>query len=872
VLGLSADDVIGKRLWECPCWHPRLEVAACLREASERAAEGRLEHLDVPAQVADRVRWLELTLAPVRGETGRAEYLTVFASDITERNRADAAILAAEEQARQRLAELEDLYHNAPVGLCVLDRDLRFVRINERLAEINGIPAAEHVGKTVRELLPRLADAVEPGLRQVLVTGQPRLDIEIVGETPAQPGIKRSWTEQWLPITDANGRATGLSVVVEETTERKKAQALVQHLAQQRQLALDAAKLGWWEYNPVTRMAAWDDGYKGIFGVTGYTRPNDEILRQIIHAEDLPGLWAKVEAALNPADPQPFAAEYRINRPDGQLRWIEAHGVAAFHGEGAARRAINFVGTVQDITERKLGEEELARARRLAEQRAADLEAVLHAVPAAVWIAHDPDCRHVSGNRTANEWLRLPEGAEASLTAAAGDRPTHFRVRHEGRELVGSELPVQRAATGVEVRDFEEEIVFADGSPRHALGNATPLWDEHGKPRGSVAAFVDITARKRAEDELREADQRKDEFLAMLAHELRNPLTPIRNAVHIMGRIELANPRLSWARETIEHQVIHLSRLVDDLLDISRIVGGKITLRKETTDLATVVRQAVMAVQPTLDQKGHALAVQLPTPPVTLDADPVRLAQILVNLLDNAAKYTPDGGHIGLTAQLAGQEVEIRIQDDGCGIAPTLLPHVFDLFEQGEAGLDRAAGGLGIGLALVERLTALHGGRVEAASAGAGRGATFTVWLPATRQAIVSSSARDAGPSGDATRQRILVVDDDKAVRTSTAMWLEMEGHEIRVAASGPEAIEAAVAFHPDVVLLDVGLPGMDGYDVARQLRALPGGDAMLLVAVTGYGNAEAVVRSRAVGFDHHVVKPFDPQSLLDLLVVRPRR
>ena len=246
-------------------------------------------------------------------------------------------------------------------------------------------------------------------------------------------------------------------------------------------------------------------------------------------------------------------------------------------------------------------------------------------------------------------------------------------------------------------------------------------------------------------------------------------------------------------------------------------------VRKEAVDLATLIPRAVSAILPVVERKGVALTVQLPTAPMTIDADPVRLTQIVVNLLDNAAKFTPDGGRIDLTARPVGQELEIRVQDNGCGIPPALLSHVFELFQQGEEGLDRASGGLGIGLTLVQRLVALHGGSVEAASAGAECGSTFTLRLPAASGAAARPFSQAEGATVPATRKRILVVDDDASVADSTAVWLEMEGYEIRVARLGPAAIAEAVAFQPDVVLLDIGLAGMDGYEVARRLRALPG-------------------------------------------------
>lgn len=627
-------------------------------------------------------------------------------------------------------------------------------------------------------------------------------------------------------------------------------------------LAQESAGAGVWDWDMRSGTLEWSEELFRLFGLDpAQTGASFDAWRRVLHIEDADAAEQRVIDAIQKR--QPLASEYRIVLPNGDVRWIQALGKTTPDESG---KPVRMSGICLDITSRKRAEQRLFETH----QR---LQALMEALPVGVSFSDDRECHHITGNPTLLAQFEVtPQdnvSASAPDPASAGRRVRYLR---EGREMRDSELPLQRAAAqGIAIAPMEIEIRLPSGRQWLAEVSGAPLRDVQGNVIGGVAVVVDITDRKRAEEALREANRRKDEFLAMLAHELRNPLSPIRNAVHIMGRIELTDSRLRWARETIEEQVIHLARLVDDLLDVARIAGGKITLRKEPTDLTTVVTRAVAAVQPVIERKGHSLAVRLPTSPLTLDADPVRLAQILINLLDNAAKFTPDGGHIGLAAQQSGEDVEIRVQDDGCGISPRLLPHVFDMFQQGEEGLGRATGGLGIGLTLVQRLTALHGGRVEAASAGAGRGATFTVWLPATRPATVPPPTGADTLAGDATRARILVVDDHAAVATSTAAWLEMEGHETRVASSGPEAIEEAAAFHPKVVLLDIGLAGMDGYEVARRLRALPGGDSMLLIAVTGYGDEESVAHSRAAGFDHHLVKPFDPRRLLGLLVAPPR-
>jgi PAS domain S-box-containing protein len=380
------------------------------------------------------------------------------------------------------------------------------------------------------------------------------------------------------------------------------------------------------------------------------------------------------------------------------------------------------------------------------------------------------------------------------------------------------------------------------------------------------ASSRDVTGRKRAERALVEADRHKDEFLAMLAHELRNPLAPIRNAAHVIGRLELAEPRIKWAQETIDRQVAHLARLVDDLLDVSRIARGKIMLKQETIEFAALAEQVMQAARPLAEGKGHELTARLPEQAIQLEGDPVRLHQVLFNLLDNAIKYTPDGGRIEFAARMAGPEIEISVRDNGMGIREELLPRVFDMFQQDERKLDRAQGGLGIGLTLVQRLTGMHGGRVEAHSAGPGQGSTFIVRLPASAMCAPSTRPVPGSRRSTAAGMRVLVVDDDFAVADSTAVLLEMEGYEVRVAESGQAALELVSEFRPRVVLLDIGLKGMDGLETARRLRQLPEGRGVCLVAVTGY--ADNAVRAQALdsGCDHFLVKPVTFKALSRLL------
>ena len=380
----------------------------------------------------------------------------------------------------------------------------------------------------------------------------------------------------------------------------------------------------------------------------------------------------------------------------------------------------------------------------------------------------------------------------------------------------------------------------------------------------------DVTARRKAEDELRESGRRKDEFLATLAHELRNPLAPVRNALQVLERAGDDRATIARFRGLMDRQIAHMVRLIDDLLDLARVTRGLIVLRTARLDAADAVRAAVESSRPALEAGGHVLAVDLPTDPVEVDGDLTRLAQVVANLLDNAAKYTPAGGHVRVALAAEGNEAVVRVTDDGAGIPPDMLPHVWDMFAQVNRRLDRAQGGLGIGLALVKRLVELHHGSVEVYSGGAGTGATFAVRLPLSRpEARAAPPAEHAPavcPPPAASRLRVLVVDDNHDSADSLAELVAAYGHEPRVAYDGPSALKAADAFCPAVVLLDIGMPEMSGYEVAARLRQAPAGRSAVLVAQTGWGQDHDRRKSHEAGFDHHLTKPIDPAVLQAIL------
>ena len=375
-----------------------------------------------------------------------------------------------------------------------------------------------------------------------------------------------------------------------------------------------------------------------------------------------------------------------------------------------------------------------------------------------------------------------------------------------------------------------------------------------------------VELQRHMQEALAESDRRKDEFLATLAHELRNPLAPIRNAIHILRARLPPTPELQWARDVMDRQVTQMARLIDDLMDVSRITRGTFGLRRERVSLAEVVRLAVETSRPGIDASGHDLVVRIPSEAIFLDADVIRLAQVFSNLLNNAAKYTGPGGRIAITAERDPGSVIVTVQDSGIGIPSEMLAHVFEPFTQLDRSLERSRGGLGIGLALAKRLVEMHGGAIEAQSSGAGQGSRFIVRLPVSEQQTAPEADPLAVPVPARGRNRILVADDNYDSATSLSILLNDVGYDVRTAGDGVQALETAAQFRPDIALLDIGMPKLNGYEVARHFRRQPWGRNVLLIAVTGWGGADHRQQTAQAGFDHHLTKPVDPAALTRLL------
>jgi PAS domain S-box-containing protein len=396
--------------------------------------------------------------------------------------------------------------------------------------------------------------------------------------------------------------------------------------------------------------------------------------------------------------------------------------------------------------------------------------------------------------------------------------------------------------------------------------SAAPIRDTQGNIVGVVLVFHDVTERRQNEQALRDADRRKDEFLATLAHELRNPLAPIRQAAMIAKAPSASDAQKRWSHDVISRQVDHMALLLDDLLDISRITRGALQLRVEMTELAAVINAAVETARPVMETKRHAFSIHIPEQPVYFAADPLRLAQVLANLLTNAAKYTDAGGRVQVCAEVAGGDIEIGVVDTGIGIPAAALRSVFDMFAQVKTAQDRSEGGLGIGLSLSKALVELHGGTIKASSAGLGHGSKFTVRLPLRSLGVPAQTAGIRELAGPVAGRRVLIADDNRDAAESLAMLLSLEGHEVTVVHDGQQALAAFQTVQPEFALLDIGMPVVSGYDVARRVRQSSLGRAVTLIAITGWGQDGDKARALAAGFNHHFTKPIEPELLSDLL------
>ncbi|MGZ5051458.1 MAG: PAS domain S-box protein [Methylobacter sp.] len=644
-------------------------------------------------------------------------------------------------------------------------------------------------------------------------------------------------------LKDLDGQTIGLGTVSTHITRRKQIEEALRDSQRDLNYAQKVAHIGSWRLNVHDNILEWSDENYRIFGAIPGTPQTYESFLEIVHPNDREQVDNAWKEALNG---KPYDISHRIIA-DGKIKWVREQAELEFDEHGAL---LGGFGTTEDITRIKNAQDALQHER-------AFLREVIDAAPSIIFVK-DSNGRFLLANKAmAQCYGTSPEsliGKTDKDFHPYADEVSNF---HYDDIYVLSTRKIKQIA--------EEKVTQPDGSPRWYSTVKIPLFED-GTCDKLLGVATDITERKHAEEKLRLANQRKDEFLAMLAHELRTPLAPIRNAVQLLKMHQPTDNKLAWSCNVIDRQVSHMARLLDDLLDVARIMQGKIRLQMERIELTDVINNAVETSRPLIESRNQELTISKPTIPQWVDGDRVRLAQVLSNLLNNAAKYTDEGGKIMLIVTQQSSTAVIEVKDTGIGIAPDILPQIFDLFTQADHSLAHSQGGLGIGLTLVRQLVEKHGGTVAAASPGVGLGSSFTVRLPTLPKDSPASETERFESMPPQRKCRVLVVDDYTDAAESLTTLLQSEGHDVDIANCGMQALEIAAIFRPQVVLLDIGLPDLDGYEVAKRLRALPGMQNTVLIALTGFGQIEDCERSRAAGFDHHLLKPLNFEKLSELL------
>ena len=736
----------------------------------------------------------------------------------------------------------------ADYAIFVLDPAGRVVTWNRGAQRIKGYTAAEIVGHHISRFYPPESKAhAEELLAIAAATGSSQEE----GWRVRKDG-SRFWASVVITaLRDPSGKLLGFSKVTRDLTERRRQEERARFEEERfRHLVEGVSDYAIFMLEPDGTVATWNTGAERIKGYSA---------REIIGRhfsifyppEALDRNWPQRELE-EAARRGRFEDEGWRLRKDGSRFWANVIFTAVRDSEGTLR---GFSKITRDLTERRAHEDELRRS----EER---FRLLIEGVQDYAIYMLESDGRVMSWNA----------GAERITGYTAAEMIGHTTARFYPPEDIRAELP-QTELRNAQLYGHTQDVGWRlrkDGTRYWADVATTALRDARGSPRGFAQVTRDMTERKRMES-LEEEGRRVTEFLAMLAHELRNPLAPIRNAVSILGLAKDVSPQVAWCRDVIERQTNQLTHLVDDLLDVSRVTRGKLQINGAPMDLNAAVLRALEAARPLVDKRGQALEVHLHPEPIVVNGDLTRLTQVVLNLLNNAAKYTPEGGRIVVRALVEAGEGIVRVSDNGLGIPPALLDRVFDLFAQGERTLDRAEGGLGIGLTLARRLVALHGGTILAQSEGVGKGSTFTVRLPRLSLAQLGSEAAVPGIERAKRKRTILIVDDNADSAASIAMFLELLGHDVTTESDGAAALERVSGERPpEIAILDIGLPGLDGYEIARRIRALPEGGRIRLYAMTGYGQDEDRIRSTAAGFDAHLVKPVAPAELAKLIEATP--
>ena len=759
--------------------------------------------------------------------------------------------LRTEDDLRRRTVHFETLLNEAPLGIHLIDADFRIRHVNPMaLPAFGNIP--DLIGRDFAEVMHILwpearADEIIRQFRRAMNTGESfHVDELIEMRADRQQVECYEWHISRIQLPDGS---RGVVCYFRDISARVQTQEKLRQSEERFRTLVTASSDVVYRMSPDWREMRQLEGRNFLANTA---EANNNWLQDYIHPDDQTRVMAVIAEAIR--SKSFFEMEHQVRLLDGSLGWTFSHAVPLLD---AAGEIVEWFGTAKDVTGHKRAEQAL----RDSEDRYRTLFNSIDEGFCVIEMLFDG-----VGNPVDYRFLEVNPSFETQtgLTSATGKRMRELIPDHEafwfelyGKvALLGEPIRFENKASHLDNRWFDV-YAFRIGAP---------------DSRKVALLFNNITARKNAEQQLlalaetlADQDRRKDEFLAMLSHELRNPLAPIANAVQLLRLQKNESPEQRQARTVIERQAGQLNHLVDDLLEVSRISTGRIQLRRAHITLDGVVISAVESVQPLVTLRRHKLKVSLPPEPLWLHADASRLEQVVVNLLTNAAKYTDEGGRIELIALQEGESVVLRVRDTGIGIAADLLPHVFELFTQAERSLDRSEGGLGIGLSLVQRLVELHGGTVAAQSV-LGQGSEFSVRLPLEKAAPapLPQLAEAQLPPGKPCR--ILVVDDNADAAETLQMLLQASGHEVRMAPEGISALQAARAWQPDVILLDIGLPGLNGYEVAQRIRLDGALKSVVLIALTGYGQEADRQLSLQAGFDHHLAKPTNFSLLEEIL------
>ncbi len=788
--------------------------------------------------------------APIRNNSGEIIGVVLIFRDVTARREAERQI--ADRDWRYRM--MSDASNDV-----IWDWDLRKNQItwNDSLRSQFGYESVESsVDWWTERVHPDDRDRVVDGLEELVRSDKEKWVDEY--RFRRADGSYAYVIDRGKVLRDSSGEGVRMVGSMVDLTDRQEAEDRLRESEERVRLAVESTNIGTFDYSPLTGELEWSDRCKMAFGVPVDEDVTIEIFFERLHSDDRIMVERELESALDPNGDGHYAAEYRSMWPDGTVRWIQAQGQAFFAEEDSVRVAYRLIGTVLDLTDRKKAEDDLKvsmeRFRNLADS-----------ISQFAWMADETGYIHWYNQRWFDYTGTTPEEMEGWGWQ---------KVHHS--DYV--ERVTEHYKAAVEAGDAWEDtfpLRGRDGQFRWFLSRAMPIRNDEGKIIRWVGTNTDVTTQMELQEELRniaaqlsEADRRKDDFLATLAHELRNPLAPIRTGLEVMKYAQDDAETLEEVRSVMERQTHQLIALVDDLLDISRITRGKFELRRCQVNLNEVIQSAVEASRPLIDDNLHQLDIAIPEHPITIHADPHRLAQVVSNLLNNAAKYTVDGGTIRLKVEQFEEHVLISVADNGIGIPSEMTHHIFEMFAQIDRPMEKGYTGLGIGLTLVKSLVEMHGGTIEVHSDGANQGSQFRVFLPfgTDRTDYNGQQVSDGVEMASPSLRKILVVDDNRAAAEMLAMIVKMLGHEVRVANDGREGVDAAREFQPDVILMDIGMPRMNGYEAARVIRGQDWGTGIHLVALTGWGQDEDRKRTREAGFDHHLVKPAEPADLLKVL------